>query len=37
MSTETSWVRDVARGRRGKAMTGVQGFEDQGGEFKLVL
>ena len=35
MSAETSWIHDIARGRRDKWWTtSVQGFEGQGGKFK---
>ena len=35
MSANASWVHDVRRGRRVWRTTGVQGFEGQGGKFKL--
>ena len=36
MSAETSWIRDIARGRRDKWWTtSVQGFEGQSSKFKL--
>jgi len=35
MSAETSWIRDIARGRRDKWWTtSVQGFEGQSSKFK---
>ena len=34
MSAETSWIRDLARGRRDKWWTSVQGFEGQSSKFK---
>ena len=34
MSAETLWIRDIARGRRDKWWTSVQGFEGQSSKLK---